>query len=93
MNFATFPGLTLRTPELFSIFWNIPYSKFSKKIVVLQFFWKFQNFDFFFKYEYGIFQKKIATTKLLKNLGIWNIPWNISGIFQKIENSSGGRKV
>ena len=25
-------------------------------------------FDFFFKYEYGIFQKKAATTKLLKNL-------------------------
>ena len=46
--------------------------------------------------EYGISQeysKKKVHNRNMENLGIWNIPWNIPGIFQKIENSSGGRKV
>ena len=46
--------------------------------------------------EYGIFQeysRNMAKQQKFEKIWIWNIYWNIPRIFQKIENSSGGRKV
>ena len=48
------------------------------------------------KMEYGIFQKnskKMYHNKKYANFGIWNIPWNIPGIFQKMGHNAWGRKV
>ena len=39
------------------------------------------------------YSKKIVPQRKYENFGIWNIPWNIPGIFQKKYNNARGRKV
>ena len=37
--------------------------------------------------------KKLHHNQNIENPGIWNIPWNIPGIFQKKHHNPWGRKV
>ena len=44
------------------------------------------------EYSRNIPKKKVHNQNM-ENFGIWNIPWNIPGIFQKIYHNAWGRKV
>ena len=62
--------------DIFLTFWNIEYSKNNgnKENIEIGGIWNIR----------GIFPKDSKTIKISKNFGIWNIPWNIPGIFQKL---------
>ena len=54
--------------------WNIPKTNGNKENIEIGGIWNIR----------GIFPKNSKTIKISKNFGIWNIPWNIPGIFQKL---------